>query len=298
MIDHFANKERVFKIIQTKWTIIEEAVKVLKMFFLATKELQRVDFTLSDFYGHLLALRVHLKNYLDTPQTSNLATCLQTEINIRLPMLNKNPLMLCAVFLDRRFSSKLNCDEKTLAIRTLIKMWGEIRMEHNSNDNNNSNSNDNSNNGNNGNESFQFVDNASVLDAYFNSKGVELMEPANSENNEPNYCLSNDAMYKILDDFDKKVGRQQTTKKVLEFWEENKFVFPEIYLLSTIINAVPPTQATTERCFSSLNFIFDEKRTKLSLILLEEILVIRLNKDLVSIIFAEDIESIQNKKNE
>lgn len=294
MVDHFAKKERLFEIIQTKWPIIEEAVKILKMFFFTTKELQRIDFTLSDFYGYLLALKENLKNYLNqASQISDLAICLRTELNTRLPMLNKNPLMLCAIFLDRRYSSELSTDEKSFAIRTLLKMWEEVRLEHNNNDI--------IENDDNivlyiyGNESFQFGDNASVLEAYFNSKGVELMTSANNCNNgDINHSLSNAAMYNILRNFDEKVGRQQTNKKVLEFWQEQKFVFPEIYLLSTIINAVPPTQVTTERCFSALNFIFDEKRTELSLVLLEQILLIRLNKDLVSTIFAEDFESIRS----
>lgn len=287
IVDHFAKKERLFAIIQSKWTLIEEAVRVLKMFFLMTKELQRIDFTLSDFYGYLIAVRENLQNYLNNiPQTSTLATCLQTELNKRLPMLNKNPVMLCAVFLDRRYSSELNKDEKALAIRTLLKIWDEMRELH---------KNDNS-VGNDMNDSFQFADNASVLEAYFNSKGVGLMVPANSKDGKPNYSLSNADMYENLQNFDEKFGRQPTTKNVLEFWKEQKIVYPEIYSLSTVINAIPPTQATTERCFSSLNFIFDEKRTKLSMVLLEQILLIRLNVDIVLEIFKEDLEIIKNKK--
>lgn len=75
MVNHFAKEEKEFKIVQTKWPLIEEAVKVLKMFFLTTKELQRVDFTLSDFYGHLLALKENIKSYLNNaPQMSDLFT--------------------------------------------------------------------------------------------------------------------------------------------------------------------------------------------------------------------------------
>lgn len=124
------------------------------------------------------------------------------------------------------------------------------------------------------------------------------MTPADSQNGEPNYSLSNTVMYNILHSFDEKVGRQPVNKNVFEFWKDQKFVYPEIYLLATIINAIPPTQATTERCFSSLSFIFDEKRTQLSLILLEQILLIRLNKDLIKTIFDEDLAAIGNKTKE
>lgn len=289
VFDHFAKTERLFKIIQSKWTVIEEAVEVLKMFYLMSKELQRIDFTLSDFNGHLIALKINLQNYLSSvPQISNLAEWLQTELCRRLPMLNKNPLMLCAVFLDRRYSSELNRDEKALAIRTLIKIWESIGTQTN---NNNSTENEGD-----GNERFQIADNASVLEAYFNSKGVALMASVNSNDGKPKYGLSNAEMYDNLVKFDEEMGRQPSNKNVLEFWREQKCVYPEIYLLSTIINAIPPTQSTTERCFSSLNFIFDELRTKLSMVLLEQILLIRLNGDLLLEVFENDLEIIKNKK--
>lgn len=193
--------------------------------------------------------------------------------------------MLCAVFLDRRYSTELGSEERALAIRTLVKLWEQIRSEHGNNSNiENCDS-----------DSFTFADTASVLEAYFNSKGVDLMASTSSNNKEPNLCISNASMINMLHMFDEKEGRQQTTKNVLEYWEEEKGVYPEIYLLSTIINAVPPTQATTERCFSTLNFIYDDKRTRLSLILLEQILLMRLNKDLVLSIFAEDLELIKKE---
>lgn len=279
-----------FKIIQSKWPVIEEAVQLLKLFFFTTKQLQRINFTLSDFYGHLLALKENVKIFLDKNRPiSNLAICLQTEFNRRLPMLNKNPLMICAVFLDRRYSSELNTDEKALAIRTLAKLWEDFRSERENN--NSSNNNENGDN-----ESFQFAKNADVLESYFTSKGVQLMVPTCTNNGEPNYSISNAEMINILQFFDEKEGRQQTSKNLLDYWQEQKTIYPEIYMLSTVINAVPPTQASTERCFSSLNFIFDTKRYKLSLTLLEQILLIRLNKDLLLKIFAEDLESIKNKE--
>lgn len=254
------------------------------MFFVTTKQLQRMDFTLSDFYGYLLVLRENLKKYLnDFEQTSNLANCLQTELNYRLPVLIKNPLMLCVVFLDRRYSSELSKEEKELAIRSLIKLWEEIKSDRITNDKDIARNEDES-------VSFEFSNNASVLEEYFGSKGVELMTPDDSNNGEPNFNLSNSVMYTILSNFDEKVGRQ------IDFWGEHKRVLPEVYLLSNIINAVSPSQTSTERCFSSLNFIYDDRRTKLSLVLLEQILLIRLNKDLVSTVFIEDLESIKTKQ--
>lgn len=259
------------------------------MFYVTTKQLQLVEFTLSDFYGCLLVLKENLIKYLDNvPQITNLAAFLQTELNSRLPMIVKNPLMLCAIFLDRRYSTELTNDEKTLAIRTLIKLWEDIRYEHLGSNSNNDNVNNN--------DSFDFQDNVSVLESYFKSKGVDSVALDCCETEEPDYSLSNSQMEALLWNFDGKMKRQPSSTKLLEFWSKNEKTFPEIYRLSTIINAIPPSQSTTERSFSSLGFIYNDKRTNLSLVLLEQILLIRLNKDLMVSVFDEDAQSIKKKK--
>lgn len=286
MVEHFAKRDKVFKVIQTKWQSIERAVDILKIYYLTTKELQRIDFTLSDFYGRLIVIRETLKTYLNTAdQLDNLAQYLQIELNTRTPLLMKNPLMICAVFLDRRFSSELTTDEKVLAMRALVKLWEEIRSD-NSNNNNRAENN---------NEMLNTVNSENVLEHYFNSKGVKLTTAVIDNNNEPNYNLTNTEMFENFQNFDEKVGRQPANVNTVDFWEQHKTVYPEIYLLSTIINAVPPTQTKTERCFSELNFVYDEKRSQISLVLLEQILLIRLNKDLVLTIFDEDLGK-KNKK--
>lgn len=99
VVEHFAKRDKLFKMIQTKWQSIEQAVDILKMFYLMTKELQRINFTLSDFYGRLIVIKESLKIYLNTAdQLDNLAQYLQTELNSRTPLLMKNTLMICAVF--------------------------------------------------------------------------------------------------------------------------------------------------------------------------------------------------------
>lgn len=296
VINYFAGRKksnRAFKVVQSKWSIIEESVKLLKLFFFTTKELQRINFTLSDFYGHLLALKENLKIFLESNNNpaSNLATCLQLELNRRLPMLIKNPLMICAVFLDRRYSTELNTDEKALAIRTLVKIWADFRSDH-ANDKNSSNNDSSDDNNTEQNSASQFQKNATVLESYFNAKGVQLVQTndvSNRIDGEPIYSTSNAEMIEILQSFDRKEGRQHVNKNIIDYWHERKAVHPEIYLISKVINAVPPTQASTERSFSALNFIFDKKRSKLSLTLLEQILLLRINKDLMLKIFAQDL---------
>lgn len=289
IIDHFAANEAVFKMVKTKWPVIVEAVCILKMFYVTTKALQEPNFTLSDFFGYLLVVQVKLRECeKDSSRVSNLATFLQTELTLRLPMLTKNPLMLCAIFLDRRFSSELSTDERALAIKTLVDIWAKERVEKEDLiDQNNE-------------QASESENIASVLEAYFCSKGVELMNlpttTNQSDDSEPNFAITNIQMHMKLDQFDKQIGRQHPTKSVLQFWEEQKLSSPEIYHLSTIINAIPSTQAPVESYFSTLDFVYDEHRTRLSLPLLEQILLIKLNKEMVQGIFWKQLQTVINKK--
>lgn len=170
-------------------------------------------------------------------------------------------------------------------------MWEEIRTEHFSNGNGDTESIDDD-------GSFHFADHESAIEAYFNSKSVHLQEPEKTDRQNTDYTTSNATMYEILYKFDSQIDRIPATQNVLEFWHKKKNEFPEIYLLSTTNDAVPPTQSTTERAFSTLSFVYDDKRTKLSLVLLEHILIIRLNKDLALEIFEENLKAITCKKND
>lgn len=69
-------------------------------------------------------------------------------------------------------------------------------------------------------------------------------------------------------------------KNIFQYWTEMKSKHAELYELSTITNSVPVTQVTVERAFSSLAFIFTALRNSLSAETLENLLLIRLNKDI------------------
>lgn len=75
-----------------------------------------------------------------------------------------------------------------------------------------------------------------------------------------------------------KKGAQHT----IDFWQQPniKKRYPELYQLSVLVNAVPVTQVTVERAFSIVAFILSSRRCKLSEKTLNDILLIRLNKQL------------------
>lgn len=73
--------------------------------------------------------------------------------------------------------------------------------------------------------------------------------------------------------------RSAIDENVFSYWAGKKSQHKELYELWTITNSVPITQVSVERAFSSLAFIFTALRNSLSADTLENLLLIRLNKD-------------------
>lgn len=82
---------------------------------------------------------------------------------------------------------------------------------------------------------------------------------------------------------------------VLEYWESVKDTENELYQLAMAIFSVPPTEVQIERDFSSLKYIFSDRRDNLKQSRLEDILLIHLNKDLFYKVNAEDLEALVQK---
>lgn len=274
-IELLAPKEQVLSIILRKWSTMEEVLKVLKLFYDVTKQLQKTETTLSDMFGMFLALKQNLSEYIDSVKDPiSLAQCLLSELVQRLPLLVNNPSMLCALYLDRRFSSVLNADEIALAKLNLVKIWEKLQSlninKHHEL----------------GSKPFEFNDQTSAINRFFASQNSQT-----SFSKEPDFTKTGEMILTYLESIDK-IARLDPKTSVLRFWEEKKFTFPGIYLLSTVINSIPPTEGKNERDFSTLKFIFNEKRYNLSPNLLEDIILLKLNKALVYKIFQNDLQSI------
>lgn len=82
-------------------------------------------------------------------------------------------------------------------------------------------------------------------------------------------------LYKSLE-FDGK-----TNDSVLEWWKKNSSVLPLLSGLARFIFSIPASSAAPESCFSNAGFILNEKRSKLSPHVVEDILISHGNKDLL-----------------
>lgn len=73
--------------------------------------------------------------------------------------------------------------------------------------------------------------------------------------------------------------RQPHNYDVRKHWLARKHTHPELYAVATVVHSVPSTQVSVERSFSALALLLSNIRTGLSDEALEEILIIKLNKD-------------------
>lgn len=65
--------------------------------------------------------------------------------------------------------------------------------------------------------------------------------------------------------------------------------------MATIFNGCPPSQATVEREFSTLNYIFGPLRSKLSNRILSDIMIIKLNSELLYDFFVQERKDLEKQ---
>lgn len=61
-----------------------------------------------------------------------------------------------------------------------------------------------------------------------------------------------------------KIDRLNSMKSSLMFWEKEKFNFPILYKIASLILAIPRTQVSVERSFGALHFILSVLRERSS----------------------------------
>lgn len=242
-----------YSLSDNQWIELERLLTVLKPFSKYTEKLQATNCTLSDFFSFWTTIRLDMEKR-DHP----LKVAIWNEMAKYGPTLLKNPVLVAAVYMDPRYQRVLTAEEKRLACTLLINI--HIKYQVMSQDGSESIQND-ANNDNNNNESDSLDDFAQYLNSFDSSNQI------NTNNIE-----------ELIKSFDGK--RESLRVSPFEYWEKHKSEFPELYKLSQAIFAVPPTQSSVERCFSSLPIILTARRTRLGDNCLQEILLIKNNQNI------------------
>lgn len=238
---------------QEKWNEIRTLKEVLYEPYRLTLIVQGDNCTLSDFYGSWIQAKRKLEQI-----RHEMAECLVKTMKEREAHLFNHNVMLSAVYLDPRYKFLLNDDERTRAVKHLCELYLRIQKikpivveEIETNEEN---------------DDFAiFLTNA--------SKNSTTLNQLNSVNPTDSQMLAKIKEFVQFPPIHYK-------SNLIEYWENLKNHEPELHEISSVILSVPVAQVSVERAFSSLSYIFNNYRNRLSSNILNEVLLLRLNYDL------------------
>lgn len=265
-VDMMAISNSSFEIEEDDWKKIENLRDTMKCCYYFTKKTQAQQMTMSDFYSEWITLKLSLKKKVECDFAAGIVQCMEE----RETDLFQNPTILAALFLDARYRLLLKDKplEKHTAITHLTLLWKRVQGPKPSTitdvPNETAQSNKNT---------KKQQERCDELDTLLTS-----LDNAPSDSCNQSTC---DQIVAVLQKFDvemNSVKREERKRHAMDFWEENKYKYNEIYILAKIIFAAAPTEVSVECCFSGLTFILNKYRYNLSDENLNNILFIRLNE--------------------
>lgn len=266
--------------------MLRETVYILGIPYRATVALQSKQLTLSDLFGIWLKMELHLQKCTEsTTFKTNLPKELHKAVINRRGNLFNNPFMICAIFLDPRYRNQIINDENKVleAKKTLRNLWYRI--------NDNTSQIENKNKSASSADSFDFsFDEQAALDNFLLARTSQI----NTNHNQTVESMTTNQNINIdilLDQFDPDV--LPSLESILNYWESVKNEHPELYELSNY--AIPPTEVSIERDFSSLGYVFNDRRCRLAHERLEDIMILNLNPDLFYEVKKDELEELKKK---
>lgn len=239
---------------EDKWTILKVVIDTLQPLTEATLKLQSEQLTLSDFYGIWIQCKIKLQNL-----NNFFADILYNALANRETSFLENNSLLGALYLDPRFQIVLSTAEKRQAVQHLKTIWNKIHFLESAVTHQGASSS----------AGGSFLETPDELEDFLKRK--ELAMEANALHTSSDIDIECQ-----LNSFDH-IQRLDSKKQILEFWEENKNVYPHLFKIAMVVLGAPATQVSVERAFSSLKFILRDNRSSLNEIILEDILIIRGN---------------------
>lgn len=247
------------------WEQINEIVQTLEYPYLATKAMERRNFCYTDLYLWSLRISFKLDEIIGNGPMFDFAAVLKANLKEREKSLFKTPIMMAALYLDPRFKARLSAIETNTAIETLQKMYVEIKSKPTPSPA----------------PSLNRIDRLIEAQMFAN---IQNQQAEASLRAELTMCMSNYNAAQVID----------INETAIEFWKENKNMYPQLYLLSNIIFAIASSISETERTFSGFSYIYNNRRMNLNPKNVTNILIIRLNKDLFYEIKRKKLDAIRN----
>lgn len=286
-IDFFADvkKIRVFQLLKKRWNILLEFEHVLSVPYKATIDLQNQNLTLSDAFGVWLKMKLYLSNIAKAKKNhvTGLSQRLLETLEERHNTIFANPFMSAALYLDPRYRSMIANDEiKTEeAIKTLENIWRRLIVMSSPVP---------------ANTSIDITDESEDTEPEFDPDEAldKLLLGSTQKDIQMRVEQEKEADIRMLLEMFNPTPVGSKTD-IISFWEGEKENNEELYKLAMVVFAVPPTEVQIERDFSKLNFVFSDRRCKLSEERLEDIMVINFNKDLFRVVKEEELIAQKTK---
>lgn len=281
-IECLAETDHSCQILLENWAKVEEINVILKIPLDATIVMQRNNLTMSDQFGCWLRMEWKLESLIKARNLkTELAEILSHKILDRKRVLMTNPAFCGAIFLDPRFKFELSEANIILAKGFLSGLRKKIIQTKSTFQDENDNS------------ELELEDSferrlamrCSQIPIY-NANNTSL-----NVNSADEMLMEDDEFLILLEQYDDKPIRLNSKYSILQYWEDNKYVHPELYQLACIVNTIAPTQVSVERAFSALSWIYSHKRSRLSPDLLENILLANLNGEMVAEIHQDNLMS-------
>lgn len=233
------------------WEQVTELVNVLEFPYLATKAMERRDFCYTDLYLWWLRIELKLDEIIADSPHFDFATILKTNLKIREGNLFKTPMMMSALYLDPRFKARLNTNEASIATETLKKLFVSMKSQPEPSPN-------------------------AELNAIDRRIEAEMLNNYRSTNSEAEWRAE---LTMVMSSYNA-ARVTDINRTAIDFWKDNKHIYPQLYALSKIIFATASSISETERTFSSFSYIYNARRMSLLPENVTNVLMIRLNKDL------------------
>lgn len=243
-----------------EWELVEQIKMVLEPFAHLTTLMQKEVISLSDFFGGWAKLKMNLSKFPE----NELADKLLSQMKVRENDLFNNPILNAAVFLDPRYQKFMPNENKDNAIQFLQRLNEKLKSLEDTARNNNAEGTLNS-------ESNELE--AFLSTIYGDSNDSSTSSAHQQTNNPPEENIQ----IKLKSFIGMSIPMNES---IFDYWKNSKHAQPELYKLASIIHSVPPTQTTVERAFSAMALILSPLRTSLNDENLENILLIRLNKEI------------------
>lgn len=227
--------------------------------------MQQINYALTDFYGDWILIELKLKKCIAGNMITNLCDKLLEAFNNRKKDLINNKAMLCAVFLDPRFKFNLTSDQDALVKILLVDMWTEIKnLKQRESLNGLVPTENPSASGDEDDDLLEkkFVEKSAQVGG--NCSELERNSGVATKSFSPGYTKSKIEFLSSIEEYEKGTSRLHHSASIFNFWENSKSKYAEIYVVARVYFGIPPAQATVERTFSVVGFIYNNRRFNLS----------------------------------